>query len=454
MNFWKIIRFIIITGIGCFAALGLSQKLEALEPGQPFSDLQGQFLAVISDGDFFASSYVDNGIPGSDPRYRDALTIVPLPFDEETVSLEVSNSVNGPPEALALSPDGRTAFVVEYVGQRPAGATTRNDLPPGQLLTMVDLTNPRQPRVIDQIDIGPFPEAIDMHPEGNWLAIATDSSESEVLQLVPLNDSNLGDPISISLESLGIPAAEGLLNASYVEWHPSGQYLAVNLYRQNRIVFLQFTQDAMSGEASLALWGEPVFVNADPYSGRFSSDGRYFITANWERNFEADSLEGRLPSGPSTVSVIRLNMDEASTLENRTRRHQVTSTVASDQSSEGIAISPDDTLVATANMRDTALPMSSSRFTRSATVSLFTFDTGSGQLAKAGDFAFEGVLPEGITFDATGEHLIVATFEYLDSEKPTGGLEIWRINRAAALNLEYVGRINVPHGAHQVVVKP
>jgi len=431
-------------------AIALAHNLNRSE-GKHFHGLQGRLLAVLSDGDFFASSYADNRIPGSDPRYRDALTLVPLPFNGETFSLEVSNSVNGPPEALSLSPDGRTAFVVEYVGQRRAGATTRSDLPPGRILTMVNLTDPRQPQVIDQIEVGPFPEAIDVHPEGNWLAIATDSGEPEVLQLVPVDGSTLGNPISFRLDTLGIPDAAGPLNASYVEWHPSGQYLAVNLYRQNRIVFLRFTQDITSGGASLALWGEPVSVDADPYSGRFSPDGKYFITANWGRDFEAESLEGRLPSEPSTVSVIRLNMGEISAAENRT--HDL-STVASDQSSEGIAISPDGTLVATANMRDTALPRSSPRFTRNATVSLFVFDAISGQLVKAGNLSFEGVLPEGITFDATGEYLIVTTFEYLNSKDPIGGLEVWRVNREVALNLEYVGQIRVPHGAHQVVVAP
>ena len=101
-----------------------------------------------------------------------------------------------------------------------------------------------------------------------------------------------------------------------------------------------------------------------------------------------------IPTKPSTVSVIRLDMGELFASDNHTRHHQVISTVASDQSSEGIAISPDGALVATANMRDTALPMSSVRFTRDATVSLFAFDAVSGQLAKAGDFAFEGVLPD------------------------------------------------------------
>lgn len=56
----------------------------------------------------------------------------------------------------------------------------------------------------------------------------------------------------------------------------------------------------------------------------------------------------------------------------------------------------------------------------------------------------------GISFDAAGEHLIVATFDYFNSNK--GGLDIWRVNQKPNLSLEYAGRINVPHGSHQVVV--
>jgi hypothetical protein len=48
-------------------------------------------------------------------------------------------------------------------------------------------------------------------------------------------------------------------------------------------------------------------------------------------------------------------------------------------------------------MRETAFP-TSPRFTRQATVSLFSFDRKSGQLTKINDYAFEGVLPKGIGF--------------------------------------------------------
>ncbi|HEY9626953.1 MAG TPA: beta-propeller fold lactonase family protein [Coleofasciculaceae cyanobacterium] len=418
-------------------------------------DLQGQYLVVASDGDFLASSYVDGQIPSDDPRYQDALTLIPLPFTGETISLNVSNSVLTPPEIMALSPDGKAAFVIESAAQRPLGATDRADIPPGRLLTRVDLTNPRQPQIVAQQTLETPPEAIDMHPAGNWLAIVTNpaanSDEPEALQLIPVSGTTLGEPLSFPLDSLGIPAAAGALDASYVEWHPSGRYLAINLYRQNRVVFLEFTPD--TAEASVKLWGDPVTVDPDPFSGRFTPDGRYYLSANWQRNFAADSLETRLPDQSSTVSVIRLKTSDAECSEDHCV-HQVMATVASDRSSEGIAISPDGTLVATANMRNTALPPNSPRFTREATISLFRLDAATGQLQKIGDFPFEGVLPEGITFDATGNHVIVATFEYLNSPQPTGGLEIWQVNREPRLDLKYQGRINVPHGAHQVLVSP
>jgi hypothetical protein len=102
-------------GIGVLATL--SVNISAVS-AQTFNvNLQGRYLTVISDGDFFASTYVDGRIPGADSRYRDALTIIPLPLTETTVSLEVSNAVTSAPETLVLAPDGNTAFVVEYQGQ-------------------------------------------------------------------------------------------------------------------------------------------------------------------------------------------------------------------------------------------------------------------------------------------------------------------------------------------------
>jgi hypothetical protein len=416
--------------IGTFVIVLLLNIADVSTQESKSPNLEGKHLAVISDGDFFASSYVDGRLPKLDPRYQDALTIIPLPLNGEQFSLNVSNSVNAPPEALALAPDRNLAFVIEYVGQRNQETQTREDLPPGRWLSVVDFTNPQQPQIRDRQEIAQFPESIDVHPNGKWLAITTDSSDSEVLQLIPVNGSTLGTPVTISLKDLGIPIAEGELNASYVEWHPSGNYLALNLYLQNRIVFLEFTQDQISGEVSLKPWGGPVAVGADPFSGRFTPDGRYYLTANWQRNFEADSLEGRLPTQASTVSVIRLGDYPGE--QSEARPHQLVTTMKSDRSSEGIAISPDGQLVATANMRETALPQSSARFTRQATVSLFSLDPNSGELIKAGDFPFEG----------------------LNSNEPTGGLDIWRVKREPRLTLQYARRINVPHGSHQVVVAP
>lgn len=43
------------------------------------SAVAGRYVAVISGGGFHASSYVDGALPPpDDPRYADALTIIPL----------------------------------------------------------------------------------------------------------------------------------------------------------------------------------------------------------------------------------------------------------------------------------------------------------------------------------------------------------------------------------------
>jgi len=52
----------------------------------------------------------------------------------EIAQIPASNSVVGAPYALALSPDGHAAFVVETLGATPAGATHREQLPSGQQL--------------------------------------------------------------------------------------------------------------------------------------------------------------------------------------------------------------------------------------------------------------------------------------------------------------------------------
>ncbi|SFP62051.1 hypothetical protein SAMN03159463_04527 [Mesorhizobium sp. NFR06] len=135
-----------------------------------------------------------------------------------------------------------------------------------------------------------------------------------------------------------------------------------------------------------------------------------------------------------------------------TDRHEVVAAIESDLSAEGIAVSPDGRLVATVNMRGTALPPQSARFQREASISLMRLDPATGGIAKIADYPFEGSLPEGGTFDRTGDHFLATVFQGHDGAGPEAGagLEMFRVVKGDRPALERIGRIPLPHGAHHV----
>lgn len=454
----KLCTFVVgLTAIALIPALIQTGEAGLLKQLSQAPNFTGRYIAAISDGDFLASTYHDGKLPKPEASAPDRLSIITLPLNgtsKPTAQINTSNSVTGAPHALSLAPDGKTAFVVETLGPIPPGATRREQLPPGRQLIAVNLSDPRNPSIRDTFAIAHSPETVDVHPKGNLLAISTQSPEREII-LVPVQNGRFGKPTEFSLRQLGINPdptrfQEGMY-ASYVQWHPSGRYLAVNLDYRDQVAFYEVQSDA-PGTLRLVPWGTPVKVGKDPFSGQFTPDGRFFITSNWGRNFgkQVTTLEQRLPQARGTLSVIRLAKTQTPT----SPQHRVVSTATTDISPESLTISPDSSLVVTVNMRGTLFPQTSPRFTRQASLSLLTLDSESGRLTKVGDYPFEGILPESATFDVKGNYLAVAVYDYF-TPKPEGGVEIWRVKREPSLALQRTNQvIDVGQGVHQVVVAP
>ncbi len=417
------------------------------------SRIDARAIAVISDGDFRVSTYRDNRLAVQAPDYRDVLTVLRPGVSGGRAEVAVSNSVTAPPEVMAVAPDGRFVYVVERLGQRTAVSQLTRDLAPGRRLSAIDITDPARPRVVASVDAGPMIESVRISPDGRHLALTANSGDAAMVQIVAVDGAHLGVPRSFALDELGISRRAGQprggINATFADWHPSGRILSVNLNTRNQILFLQVV--GSGSDVRLVPWGEPVTVGRDPFVGRFTPDGSHYLSADWGRDFEAKDLEGRLPRARSTVSVIKLaTRDLAGSVS---ARHEVVSSVQADRSSEGLAISRDGLHVATINMRETALAPDSPRRTREASISYFRFDAARSTLTKVDDYAFEGVLPEGGTFDASGRHFLATVFEY-DGDVAGGGVEVWQVGPAERPGLRHLGRIAVPHGAHHVEIVP
>jgi len=409
-------------------------------------------VVTISDGDFVAGTYGSSILAPKEAGYRDMLTVLSIADGRVSKStLPISNSVTAAPEVLALAPDGHTAFVAERLGERSEGGTTVRDLPPGNRLFAVDLSHIADPRSADTVEVGTHPEALAVSPDGQYIAVVSNTAEASLLQIVEFTGGRFGKVSRTDLAGLGIIGSaetpRGGVTATNVHWHPTGRFLAVNINTQDRVAFFEFS-DGESGPA-LQPWGNVVDVGKDPFVGRFTPDGRHYLTSNWGRDFSATTLDGRIPTTPSTMSVIRLADPEAGEA-----RHEHLMAVETGNSAEGMAVSPDGRFVATINMRATAFPPGSPRHLREATVSLLTFDADTGRLEKAGDYPFEGVLPEGGTFDLTGDHLLATVFEGHPGAGPDAGagLEVFRVLKGEAPSLERIGRVALPHGVHHVVL--
>jgi hypothetical protein len=238
------------------------------------------------------------------------------------------------------------------------------------------------------------------------------------------------------------------VTATNVHWHPSGRFLAVNINSQDSVAFFEVVE-AGDGLA-LSPWGNVVETGRDPMVGRFTPDGRFYITSDWGRDLEATTLDGRIPRKPSGLSVVRFA--DAAT-QSGGPRHERVATATTDRSAEGLAVSRDGRLIATVNMRDTAF-LGSPRHEREATVTLLTLDPENGAVEKIADYPFEGVLPEGGTFDLAGDHFLATVFHGHEGAGPeTGpGLEVFRVVKGERPSLERLGRIPLPHGVHHVDV--
>lgn len=415
-------------------------------------DISAGRIAVISDGDFVSGTYATTRLAPRDAGYRDLLTVLSIVGDKVvTGALPISNSVTAAPEILQLTRDGRTAFIAERLGERPEGGDTVRDLPPGRRLFAVDLSDGASPRLTDTVEIAAFPEALSVSPNGGRVAVVSNTPEASFIQIVGYSEGRFGPVARFDVAELGVTGSastpRGGVTATNVHWHPSGQLLAVNINTQNRVAFFEVIDTNRA--PALRLWGNIVEVGVDPFVGRFTPDGRYYLTSNWGRNFAATDLEGRIPETPSTISVLRLADLEAS---GGTVRHEVVGGTKTDLSAEGIAISPDGQLVATVNMRGTAFLPESARYEREASVTLLTFNPATGAIAKVADYPFEGSLPEGGAFDLTGDHFLATVFQgHLGSGPETGaGLEVFRVVKGVGPSLERVGRVPLPHGTHHV----
>jgi DNA-binding beta-propeller fold protein YncE len=415
-------------------------------------DFEGRYLVSISDADMLASAYIDGNLG---PREgQDALSVIPLGGDPRELrahEVEVSNSVAGPPTAVAVSPDGRWAFVVETFAPAAPDAQVFGDLPVGTRLTSVDLADPAEPRVHAAIDVGARPESVSVHPAGDLLAVtlyppADGSPAPGQLAFVPVAGGDFGTPRVVAVSGI-----EPTDRTSHAEWHPSGEFLALTAVDIDRVVFLRATR---SGDGVVVEpWGEPTVVGKYPFLGRFTPDGRFFLSCNLYWGSDVEGFWTEAPRGD--VAVVGF---AATAAADGAIRHPLVSRAETGISPEGIAISPDGRLVVTTNLERSYLPYDDERITWFSSLTLLELDPDSGTLTRLEDALYDGILPEAATFDASGRFVAVATYDHFDDRTPGGSIDFWRVvadpTHPTPRLVQTTTSVPVTRGVHSLVLVP
>jgi hypothetical protein len=442
--------------LGSFLVLVIYALLQLIEPvsiapivAQSPVQFAGQALLVASDADMVATAYADAKLDRV-TGIEDTLTVVGLPLKATNPALapiQVSNSVMSWPQIIAVSPNGQRAYVAEVRG-RPAEGIQKFDhidqMPDAAQVTVVDIANPFQPKVIESVQVGRNPEHLSISPDGKFLAVNLEDPQRELLIIELQADGRLGQRSYFPM-----PIDGSRQDNRAAIWHPSGNYLAMTQDRNRRVGFYQVNR--RGDKIAVTPMGEPLTVGNHLSSPRFTADGRFLLVPDLKWSTWGVNLLNPLLNPKGEMIAIRFAPASGKPAE-------IVSRAEVGLGPEGFALNPDNSLIATVNMRRTYLPnfLPAWRGKSYSSLSLIQFDRNSGQLTTIGaEYGFEGLLPEQATFDVTGKSLAVVIYNYREPSPKTGAIEFWKVIGGNSPKLEHTNyKINVVRGAHDIVLLP
>jgi hypothetical protein len=200
----------------------------------------------------------------------------------------VHTSMIGPPTSVAVSRDGRRALVSASLALPPIPGQT---LEPGRSLSLVDLSRPRRPVVLQSLPVGPNLSGVSISDDGR-LALAVSAGDA-VVHLFAVGPTAL-----TALQDYGFGPEDRAIDADI---GPDNRTVIVALQNRGTLARLAVRNGRLESD------GAPLDVGLQPYGVLIDREGRYAYVPLLGGRRPAEGAASR-PPGPrmGAVAVVDL----------------------------------------------------------------------------------------------------------------------------------------------------
>ncbi len=276
----------------------------------------------------------------------------------------IEHTVQGPPQAVAITPDGKLAIVA---------APTRYDYDAKKelfdnFLQIVDL-EATPPRLIAKVDVGGHPNGLTINRDGSLLLAAAHDGTVKVLAING-KDVKLLDSVKVGEKRL-----------SGISFTPDGKAAIVALRDENGAVVL-----SVDG-TTVKTTKEKVSTGVNPYAIDVSSDGRWAVIGN-------TGVGGRIVDDADVVTLVDVSKRPFRTVQQ----------ISVPATPEGVAISPDGNWIAVSSMAGSGLTVDDPGRNKLGKVVLYAIKNG--QAVKVNELP-GGEAAQGVVFSKDSKKVLV-----------------------------------------------
>ena len=321
------------------------------------------------------------GKPVTNPPGKDTVSIVDIraPTKPRIVtSLQLMNTVVGPPVNLAITPDRKLALVANSLDWVKDGESWKGQ--PDNKLYVIDLTL-SPPQQIATLELGKQPSGMAINRAGTLALVANRADDTVSVLSISGKEVKVLDTVSVSS---GGPNKE---QPSAVAITPDGKHALVAKFLANKVGLL-----AIDGQ-KVTYTKYDMATGLYPYNVAITPDGRLAIAGN---NGGAGSSDGQV----DTAAVIDLSVDPPRVIDQ----------VVVGDGPEGLAMSPAGGYAVEVILNGANLTRDKFYYHPHSYVTLLKIDSKNKKVTRVGKPADVGALAEGVAFSPDGKYLDVGNF--------------------------------------------